>query len=104
MDDVSAVPAPAEPDASESYPNALAGAVQKVVRGLPRETQTLLELRVDGGETWPSIAHALRTTAAGAKRRFQRAQERLRRELQDGVDGLPVRQQEALRERLRRIT
>lgn len=103
MDDLSDVPAPAKPDASKSDSTDLAGAVRKVVRGLPRETRTLLELRVEHGETWPAIAHALRTTAAGAKRRFQRAQERLRRELQDGVEGLPVRQREALRERLRRI-
>jgi RNA polymerase sigma factor (sigma-70 family) len=103
MDDVAAVPAPVEPDSSESDPAVLAGAVRKVVRGLPQETRTLLELRVEHGETWPAIAHALRTTAAGAKRRFQRAQERLRRDLQDGLEGLPVRQREALRERLRRI-
>ncbi len=98
----------AEPDgargrAPEPDGAALGSILRKVVRSLPPETRALLELRVDHGESWSDIASVLRTTAAGAKRRFQRAQARLRRELDAQADRLPVRQREAVHERLRRL-
>lgn len=99
------IPGPAESPGSTHDPGAaaLAAILRRVVRGLPRETRILLELRVQRGESWAEIADALRTTAAAAKRRFQRAQARLRRELDGSADRLPVRQREEVYARLRRL-
>jgi RNA polymerase sigma-70 factor (ECF subfamily) len=82
---------------------ALRGLVRRVVRSLPRETRVLLELRVERGESWAEVAQALRTTAAGAKRRFQRAQARLQRELEGSADRLPVSQREEVHAQLKRL-
>lgn len=82
---------------------ALRGLLRKVVRGLPLETRVLLELRVERGESWAEVARALRTTAAGAKRRFQRAQVRLRRELDGSAERLPVHRREEVHARLKRL-
>lgn len=82
---------------------ALRGLVRRAVRSLPRETRVLLELRVERGESWADVAQALRTTAAGAKRRFQRAQDRLRRELNGSADRLPVSQREEVHAQLKRL-
>lgn len=53
------------------------------------------------GRTWPEVAIEMRTTTTAAKRRFQRAQARLRRALHEAVAALPEREREAVRLRLR---
>jgi RNA polymerase sigma factor (sigma-70 family) len=93
-------------DAKESLAPASAtfrGVLQWVVRELPPSTQALLELRVENGEPWAEVARVLRTTTAGAKRRYQRAQARLRHAVEQRVAGLPPRSRAELEERLRRF-
>jgi RNA polymerase sigma factor (sigma-70 family) len=94
----------ASPTASASTPSSALGVlgrlVRKVVRTLPEDTRLLLDLRVTQGETWPSIARLLGTSAAGAKRRFQRAQTRLQREINEQAARLPANQKKAVQERL----
>lgn len=65
--------------------------VRSTIRDLPVELQRLLELRVHQGATWQEVADELGTTAAGAKRRFQRAQATLRRILVRRAEQLPPR-------------
>lgn len=52
-------------------------------------TQQVLRRRLLYGETWRQVGEVVGTTAAGAKRRFQRAQDRLRKEVVGRVDELP---------------
>lgn len=56
---------------------------------LTEGTQQVLRRRLLYGETWRQVGDAVGTTAAGAKRRFQRAQDRLRKEILERVEALP---------------
>jgi RNA polymerase sigma factor (sigma-70 family) len=77
--------------------------VRSTVRNLPGDLQRLLELRVFQGATWEEVGEALGTTAAGAKRRFQRAQVALRRTLLQRADQLPPRKRAVAQAYLRRL-
>ncbi|MET0399697.1 MAG: sigma-70 family RNA polymerase sigma factor [Longimicrobiaceae bacterium] len=55
---------------------------------LPPESLRLLHLRVEMGAQWNQVAAELRTTPAGAKRRFQRLQVTFRRRLLRQIDAL----------------
>ena len=57
-------------------------------RALAEPTRRLLWLRLVGGETWTEIGKALGIPPAAAKRRFQRAQRRLRRGVVARIDEL----------------
>lgn len=58
------------------------------------ETGELLWWRLIMGAEWSDVAAELGTTAAGAKRRFQRAQATLERQLLERVASLPAAQRE----------
>lgn len=77
--------------------------LHRIVRSLPRETVKLLRLRIASGQSWREIGTAMCTTSAGAKRRFQRAQERMRRDLETRIAALPARERSALYKRLHRF-
>jgi RNA polymerase sigma factor (sigma-70 family) len=64
---------------AERPPRRLARIVRAAYDALPPTTAELLWMRVEGGASWPEVAAAFGTTPAGAKRRFQCAQRRLRR-------------------------
>lgn len=63
--------------------------VRSTISSLPPDLQRLLELRVFQGAKWEEIGEELGTTASGAKRRFQRAQAALQRELLERAEKLP---------------
>jgi RNA polymerase sigma factor (sigma-70 family) len=67
-----------------------------VIPTMPEQTAELLRLRVLAGAEWKEVAAALGTTAAGAKRRFQRAQATLRGRLLDLLRELPEHERRAL--------
>ncbi|HEX2208614.1 MAG TPA: sigma-70 family RNA polymerase sigma factor [Longimicrobium sp.] len=67
-----------ESAASADASDPLAAAVAGIVAALPEATRELLRLRVQLGCTWREVAQVLKTTEAGAKRRYQRAQVSLR--------------------------
>lgn len=63
--------------------------LDNALQALPHTMVTVLRLRVQTEMTWPEIAQQVRTTAAGAKRRFQRAQQRLRKDVLARILRLP---------------
>lgn len=77
--------------------------MRTTMKSLPAELQSLLELRVLQGATWTEVGNSLGTTAAGAKRRFQRAQVTLRQELLQRVEKLPARKRAVAQACLRRF-
>ena len=90
--------------ASESTSNkAVSDLLSCVLRSLPDGMVTILELRVQTEMTWPQIARQVRTTATAAKRRYERAQRRFRRDLLTHVLQLPALQQQAVSQRLQQM-
>lgn len=73
-------------------------------RSLAPEAVELIYGHIVEGETWSALAMRLGTTAAAAKRRYQRAQGMLRRVVQCRVDALPPRARIPLLNELRRWT
>lgn len=67
---------------------------------LSEGTQQVLRRRFLYGDTWAEAGRCIGTTAAGAKRRWQRARERLRGEVLERARALP---EEMKREVLRRL-
>lgn len=63
-------------------------------------TRQTLRRRLLYGETWPQVGEVVGTSGAGAKRRYQRAQDRLRREVLARIRELPSDLQAPLLERL----
>lgn len=61
---------------------------------LPAETAELIRIKLDGQVSWAEVARTFRTTASAAKRRFQRAQATLRREVARRLDECRVPQGE----------
>lgn len=83
----------ASPDAGSAESDAgwvLSALVDRILGTLSPGTQRVLHLRAQHKLTWPEIASAVQTTAAGAKRRFQRAQADLRVGLAVRVQELPA--------------
>jgi RNA polymerase sigma factor (sigma-70 family) len=70
---------------------------ERVIPTVPEQTAELLRLRVLAGAEWKEVGAALGTTAAGAKRRFQRAQAMLRGRLLERLQELPEHERRALR-------
>ncbi|HEX8271540.1 MAG TPA: sigma-70 family RNA polymerase sigma factor [Longimicrobiaceae bacterium] len=93
------------PHSCERYrpENVMERLMRTTMTGLPTELQRLLELRVLRGATWTEVGDSLGTTAAGAKRRFQRAQVALRRELLQRAEKLPPRKRAVVQAFLRRF-
>jgi RNA polymerase sigma factor (sigma-70 family) len=54
---------------------------------LPADAQTLLYLKIIEGSSWEEIGNTFGTTAGAAKRRYQRALARLKREVIGSLDG-----------------
>lgn len=67
---------------------------------LSEGTQEVIRRRLIYSESWEEAGRAAGTTAGGAKRRWQRAQERLRREVLQRARALP---EQMRREVLRRL-
>lgn len=63
-------------------------------------TRQTLRRRLLYGETWPQVGEVVGTSGAGAKRRYQRAQDRLRQEVLARIRELPAELREPLLERL----
>ncbi len=55
--------------------------LRQAVRALPTSAQQLLHMRIEGGATWSEIAVDLHISRSAAKRRFQRLQGALRRNI-----------------------
>jgi RNA polymerase sigma-70 factor (ECF subfamily) len=70
-------------------PHPLEGFVAETLAGLPEATAELLRLRLIGGRSWKEVGGALGIAESAAKRRFQRAQAALRRQILARVDALP---------------
>ena len=82
-------------EAATRAAGSLAAVTRAAYDALPPATADLLWLRAVGGATWPAVAAALGTTAAGAKRRFQRATKRMQRAVLNGIAALPARERAA---------
>lgn len=67
---------------------------------VPESTAELLRLRLVGGRSWKEVADALGIAESAAKRRFQRAQAALRRQILARVDALPPEARRAIVARL----
>lgn len=67
---------------------------------IPADLQLLLWTRLVAGATWAEAGEQVGTTSAGAKRRYQRAQSRLRRELVRRIHELPGPKRDLVIERL----
>jgi RNA polymerase sigma-70 factor, ECF subfamily len=78
--------------------------VRTASKAVPRETLELLRLRVEGGLSWREVAAVMETTSAGAKRRFQRAQRRMQKEVMAVATRLHPAEQRELLGWLRRWT
>jgi len=77
--------------------------VRSTIRGLPADLRKLLELKILHDATWADVGEALGTTAAGAKRRFQRAQGTIQREILRRTEALPSKKRAIARACLRRL-
>jgi RNA polymerase sigma factor (sigma-70 family) len=78
-------------------------AVNAIHDELPEQTQYLLWLRIVRDASWPDIGREIRTTPSAAKRRWQRALGRFRREIVRRVDELPGGSRPPLLAMLRRL-
>jgi RNA polymerase sigma factor (sigma-70 family) len=76
-------------------------ALRTAQESLPDETQELLWHRLVLGCEWAEVATEMGTTEAGAKRRYQRAQSRLRKELSQRIYSMPARTRALVLTRLR---
>lgn len=79
----------AQADVTTSVAGQLAQLVVEAQESLSRETVELLYAHIIDGETWSALAVQLGTTPSGAKRRYQRAQDMLRRIVHRRVEALP---------------
>lgn len=82
-------------------PDPLERLAAEAMRVLPERTRELLLLRVQLAWSWKEVGRALRTSEAGVKRRFQRAQAILRARLLERVGALPPDQRAAVLRRWR---
>jgi len=82
--------------AANSQVGLLEAVAAEAMMNLPEHTRELLRLRVQLGLTWKEVGHALGTTEAAAKRRFQRTQASLRFRLRDAVRALSPGERERL--------
>lgn len=87
----------AEPSPAEQ---ALCDLVKEIHDSLPTDLQLLLWLRLVVGSKWAEVADELSITPAAAKRRYQRGQQRLRRELTKRIHHLTGRDCGLVLERL----
>lgn len=71
----------AGPDVAGPAQRLMGGVVRQALAPLSDAARELLRLRVQAGATWKEVADELHTTEAGAKRRYQRLQGTLRREI-----------------------
>lgn len=76
---------------------------QQVQDLLSEDIQRLLWLHLIEGASWADVGAELGTTASGAKRRYQRAQERLRRMMVARIHELPKNDRDLLLDYLARI-
>lgn len=67
----------------------LIGILQSVATSLPDGAHRILWFRLVEGAPWPQVGAEIGTTAAGAKRRFQRIQQSLRSAVLQQIDQLP---------------
>ena len=92
-----------EPSSTSAATALLADIVNCVLCSLPETTTAILHLRTQLRLSWPEVAAEARTTATAAKRRFQRAQRRIQRDLLAQVLQLPAQQQQTISRRLRQM-
>lgn len=99
---VAVVEAARAPDgeSSSEVDRALGRLLMAAQSELSEGTQEVLRRRLLFGDTWAEAGRCIGTTAAGAKRRWQRARERLRGEVLERARALP---EEMKREVLRRL-
>lgn len=100
-DDLPHVRSGHEQDDGEGAPTArttLLALAMRAYDALTAETAELLWLRLIGGAEWSEVANEMSTTATAAKRRFQRAQDSLRRAVCLLVSALPEDQRPAVQE------
>ncbi|HEX8671650.1 MAG TPA: RNA polymerase sigma factor [Longimicrobium sp.] len=88
LDLVGTIPAPV-PGSISPAEGALLDLLGETHEALPAELQLLLWTRLVGGATWAEAGEQIGTTSTAAKRRYQRAQMRLRRELTRRIHQLP---------------
>lgn len=81
----------------------LLAAIRSAHGRLPAATAELLRLRLELGASWREIGAVLGTTAAGAKRRFQRVQASLRFRVLASLRALPPEQRRTAARHLRRL-
>lgn len=77
------------PGAEADPPRLLETFAAEVLADVNEVTAELLRLRLVGGRSWKQVADVLGITETAAKRRFQRAQATLRRQILARVDALP---------------
>lgn len=78
--------------------------ILRVAEGdLPDATRRILYLRLLEGAPWPSVAEEMGIAESAAKRRFQRAQARLRRQVLRRVTTLEFPLRTAILDRIRRF-
>ena len=104
VEEISLVADPGVGQSPDGAGDATARALSEIVSGvtevLPDATLRLLWIRLVEDGTWSEVADRLGTTAAGAKRRFQRAQATLRRKVLCLIEALPEPERSRLRARL----
>jgi RNA polymerase sigma-70 factor (ECF subfamily) len=76
---------------------------QEVQDSLPEDLQRLLWLHLVEGASWADVGAELGTSAAGAKRRYQRGQAHLRRLMFARIHDLPAEERNLLLDYLARI-
>lgn len=81
----------------------LSDLLDRILESLPEGMIAVLHLRVQMEMTWPEIGEHVRITASAAKRRFQRAQNRMRKALLAQILQLPPSEQQTVRQRLRHM-
>lgn len=71
-----------------------------VLDTLPTESALILELRLSGLRTWTEVGTDLQISSAAAKRRFQRALQRVRKEMLSRIEQVPEPSRSALQDRI----
>lgn len=99
LDLAGAAPAPTSGTMSPAEA-ALLDLLAETHAALPADLQLLLWTRLIDGATWAEAGDEIGTTSAGAKRRYQRAQVRLRRELVRRIHQLPGAKRDLVIDRL----
>lgn len=101
VEPLAVTPPPDDPPSSAD--RTLSRLVRSALDALPPEKMRLLQLRLQLGDRWADVGAELGTSWSAARRRFQRLQSTLRKDIARRIESLPQEDREVLERRLPRL-